>query len=242
MWGDFSVLGQVPCRWQSKPISVWLPGDYVMIYLYQHKNNRCLFCLKIPLYVYLKPPTSSLFPTGNLKGILRIVSGYLPISFQPNHYLFNSVENVCSQWTSFFCGLTFLIRQSTRSLTPDQKTVNQAFLQGKTRVNFNIEIAVWYHKCCRHIQQSVLKTKAQMNQWSYAGNQRVGGRVTSYNIWHVLSAHSSHRIGWEAPTEICWQTKVPTKTTVSFNKNLCHQCQSKLVKIVHFQATRTKKP
>lgn len=33
---------------------------------------------------------------------------------------------------------------------------------------------------------------------------------------------------------------MPTKTTVTFNKNLCHGCQNKLVKIVHFPATWTK--
>lgn len=134
------------------------------------------------------------------------------------------------------CCPTFLIWLNSLRETPEKKKS----LQGKTRVNFNIEIAVWLQKYCRHTQECVLKTKVQTNQWSYAGKQRVGGRVTSYNIWHVLSAHSSHRIGWEAPTEISWQTVVPTKTTVTFNKNSCHGCQSKLVKIVHFQATRTK--
>lgn len=79
-----------------------------------------------------------------------------------------------------------------------------------------------------------------MSQWPCAREQRIGGQVTPYRAWHVLGAHSSHEIGWEAPTEICWQTVVPTKTTVTFNKNSCHGCQSKLVKIVHFQATRTK--
>lgn len=80
----------------------------------------------------------------------------------------------------------------------------------------------------------------QLSQWSCTGEQRIGRQVTPYKAWHVLGAHSSHWIGWEAPTEICWQTVVPTKTTVTFNKNSCHGCQSKLVKIVHFQATRTK--
>lgn len=45
-----------------------------------------------------------------------------------------------------------------------------------------------------------------MSQWSCAGEQRVGAQVTSYNAWHVLGAHSSHGIGWEASTEISWQT------------------------------------
>lgn len=101
-------------------------------------------------------------------------------------------------------------------------------------------MAVWFRKCCRHTQERVFKSKVQMSQWSCTDEQRVGGQVSPYNTWHVLGAHSSHQVGWEASTEISWETVVPTKTTVTFNKNLCHGCQNKLVKIVHFQATWTK--
>lgn len=70
-----------------------------------------------------------------------------------------------------------------------------------------------------------------------AKNWRTGHALQSLAC---LSAHSCHEVGWEAPIEIFWQMAVPTKTTVTFNKNSCHRCQSKFVKIVHFQATRTK--
>ena len=71
-------------------------------------------------------------------------------------------------------------------------------------------------------------------------SKELEGRSVLTTLGMFLGAHSSHQIGWEAPVEVSWETVVPTKTTVTFNKNLCCGCQNKLVKIVHFQAIRTK--
>ena len=31
--GDLSIMGQGPYKLQFKPILIWLPGDYMMIYV-----------------------------------------------------------------------------------------------------------------------------------------------------------------------------------------------------------------